>query len=40
VALAIYRALEEYGQTLKRPDPRRQMLLEWLDSLLADFSAP
>jgi hypothetical protein len=40
VALAIYRALEEYGQSLKRPDLRRQMLLEWLDSLQADFSAP
>lgn len=40
VALAIYRALEEYAQSLKRPDPRRQMLLEWLDSLQADFSAP
>jgi hypothetical protein len=40
VALAIYRALEEYGQSLKRSDPRRQMLLEWLDSLQADFSAP
>ncbi len=40
VALAIYRALEEYAKTLKRPDPRRQMLLEWLDSLQADFSAP
>lgn len=40
VALAIYRALEEYAQSLKRPDPRRQMLLQWLDSLQADFSAP
>jgi hypothetical protein len=40
VALAIYRALEEYAQSLKRPDPRRRMLLEWLDSLQADFSAP
>lgn len=40
VALAIYRALEEYAQSLKRPDPRRQMLLDWLNSLQADFSAP
>jgi hypothetical protein len=40
VALAIYRGLEEYAQGLKRPDPRRQMLLEWLDSLQADFSSP
>lgn len=40
VALAIYRALEEYAKSLKRPDPRRQVLLEWLDSLQADFSAP
>jgi len=36
-ALAIYRALEEYAQALKRPDPRRQMLLEWLDSLQAEL---
>ncbi|HKO91026.1 MAG TPA: hypothetical protein VJU61_07740, partial [Polyangiaceae bacterium] len=39
-ALGIYRVLEEYAQGLKRPDPRRQMLLEWLDSLQADFSGP
>jgi len=39
-ALGIYRVLEEYAQGLKRPDPRRQMLLEWLDSLQADFSSP
>jgi hypothetical protein len=37
VALAIYRTLEEYAQGMKRPDPRRQMLLEWLDSLQAEF---
>jgi hypothetical protein len=40
VALAIYRVLEEYAQGMKRPDPRRQMLIEWLDSLQADFSGP
>jgi len=39
-ALGIYRVLEEYAQGLKRQDPRRQMLLEWLDSLQADFSSP
>lgn len=39
-ALGIYRVLEEYAQGLERPDPRRQMLLEWLDSLQADFSSP
>jgi len=38
VALAIYRTLEEYAQGMKRPDPRRQMLLDWLDSLQADFA--
>jgi len=37
VALAIYRTLEEYAQAMKRPDPRRQMLIERLDSLQADF---
>jgi len=37
VALAIYRTLEEYAQGMKRPDPRRQMLLDWLDSLQAEF---
>jgi hypothetical protein len=36
-ALAIYRTLEEYAQAMKRPDARRQMLIEWLDSLQADF---
>jgi hypothetical protein len=37
VALAIYRTLEEYAKAMKRPDPRRQMLLDWLDSLQAEF---
>jgi hypothetical protein len=37
VALAIYRTLEEYAKGMKRPDPRRQLLLDWLDSLQAEF---
>ena len=37
VALAIYRSLEEYAKGMKRPDPRRQLLLDWLDSLQAEF---
>jgi hypothetical protein len=39
-ALIVYRTLEEYAQSLPRTDLRRQMLLEWLDSLQADFASP
>jgi hypothetical protein len=39
-ALVLYRTLEEYAQSLPRTDLRRQMLLEWLDSLQADFASP
>jgi hypothetical protein len=39
-ALGIYRTLEEYAQSLTRPDLRRQMLLEWLDALQSDLGSP
>jgi hypothetical protein len=39
-ALAIYRTLEDYAKTLPVHDPRRDLLLEWLDSLQADFVSP
>lgn len=39
-AIGVYRTLEDYAKTLAPHDPRRDMLIEWLDSLQADFASP
>ncbi len=39
-AIAIYRTLEDYAKGLPGADPRRALLLEWLDSLQADYASP
>jgi len=39
-ALAVYRTLEDYAKSLPVHDARRELLIEWLDSLQADFASP
>jgi hypothetical protein len=39
-AVGVYRTLEDYAKTLPAHDPRRGMLLEWIDSQQADFVSP
>jgi hypothetical protein len=39
-AIAIYRTLEDYARGLEGDDPRRALLIDWLDSLQADYASP